>query len=85
MPQIPIPHQQSNYTIHISQAVTASRAPTQTADSSEVEESKDRDENDDRLSWQAVSGRGKKGTCPRTTKMPKMKNNKLQETTTHLR
>jgi hypothetical protein len=53
MPQIPILPQQPNYAIHISQAAT-SRAPTQTADFAEAEESTDSGDNDDRLSWQAV-------------------------------
>lgn len=66
------------YTIYTSEAATTSRAPTQTADCSEAEESMDSDDNDDRL-WQAVSGRGKKRTCPGTAEVPTMKKNKLQE------
>jgi hypothetical protein len=59
-------------TVH---AATTSRAPF-----SEAEESMDSDDNDDRLSCQRVSARGKKRTRPRTTKVPTMKRNKLQET-----
>jgi hypothetical protein len=83
MPQIPILPQQPHYTIHRSQAATTSKAPTQTADFSEAEESTDSDDNDDWLSWQAVSRRGKKRTGPRTTKVPTMKKNKMQETNNH--
>jgi hypothetical protein len=83
MPQIPILPQQSNYTIHTSQAATTSRATIQTADISEAEESTDSDGNDDRLSWQAVSVRGKKRAWPRTTKVPTMKKNKLQGRNNH--
>jgi hypothetical protein len=54
-----------------------------TADFSEAEESTDSNDNDDRLSWQAVSGRGKKRKCPRTTKVLTMKKNKQQETITN--
>jgi hypothetical protein len=56
MPQIPILPQQPNCTIHISQAATTSRAPTQAADFSEAEaeESTVSGDNDDRLSWQEV-------------------------------
>jgi hypothetical protein len=72
MPQIPILPQQPNYTIHTSQAATISRVPTQTADFSEAEGSIDSDDNYDRLTWQEVSGRGKKRTRPRTTKVPTM-------------
>jgi hypothetical protein len=43
----------------------------------------DSDENDDRLSWQAVSARSKKITRLTTTKVPTMKKNKLQETNDH--
>jgi hypothetical protein len=59
MPQIPILPQQPHYTIHISQAATTSRAPTQTADFSEEEESTDSYDKDYWLFWQEVSGRGK--------------------------
>jgi hypothetical protein len=45
----------------------------------------DSDDNDDRPAWQAVSARGKKRTRPRTTKVPTMKKNKLQETNDHPR
>jgi hypothetical protein len=83
MPQIPILPQKPNYTIHTSQAATTSRAKTQTADFSEAGESTGTDENDDRISWQAVSGRGKKRTSTRTTKLPTMKKNKPQETNNH--
>jgi hypothetical protein len=78
MPQILTLPQQSNYTIHTSQAATISRVPF-----SEAEESMNSDDNDDRLSWQAVSGRGKKRTRPRTTKLPTMKKNTLEETNNH--
>jgi hypothetical protein len=78
MPQIPTLPQQSNYTIHTSQAATTSRAQF-----SEAEKSMDSDDNDDWLSWQAVSARGKKRTSPRTTKVPTMKKNRLQETNNH--
>jgi hypothetical protein len=54
MPQILILPQQRNYIIHTSQAATKSRAPTQTADFSEAEESTDSGDNEDQLSWQAV-------------------------------
>jgi hypothetical protein len=43
----------------------------------------DSDDNDDRLSWQAVRGRGKKRTRPRKTKVPTMEKNMLQETNNH--
>jgi hypothetical protein len=81
MPQIPILPQEPNYIVHTFQAATTSSAPTQTADFSEAEESTDSDDNDDRLSWQAVSGRGKKRTGPSTTKVPTMKKNKSEEQT----
>jgi hypothetical protein len=55
--------------------IPRSRALTQTADFSEAEESTDSDDNVDRLAWQAVSGRGKKRTSPRTIKVPTIKNN----------
>jgi hypothetical protein len=83
VPQIPILPQQPNYTIQPSQAVTTSRATAQTADFSEAEESTDSDENDDRLSWQEVSGRDKKRTGPRTIKVPTTEKNKHQETNNH--
>jgi hypothetical protein len=74
MPQMPTLPQESNYAMETSHAAT-----------SRAEESIDSDDNDDRLSWQAVNARGNKRTCPRTTKVPTMKKNKLQETITHLR
>jgi hypothetical protein len=77
MPQIPTLPQQSNYAMQTSHAAT-SRAPF-----SETEESMDSDDKDDRLSWRAVRARGKKRTRPRTTKVPTMKNNKLQGTNNH--
>jgi hypothetical protein len=83
VPQIPILPQQSNYTIHTSKAATTSRAPTQTADFSQAGESTGSDDNVDRLSWQAVSARGKKRTGPRTTEVPTMQKNKLQERNNH--
>jgi hypothetical protein len=52
MPEIPILSQQPKYTIRTSQAVTTNKAPIQTADFSETEESTYSDDNDDRLSWQ---------------------------------
>jgi hypothetical protein len=62
------PHYLNNpITLHTSQAATTSRAPTQTTDFSEAEESTDSHESDDRLSWQEVSGRGKKRASPQTT------------------
>jgi hypothetical protein len=83
MPQIHILPQQPNYTIHISQAAITSRAPTQTADFSEGEESTDSDDSDHRLSWQKVSIRGRKRTGPRTAKVPTLKKNEPQETNNH--
>jgi hypothetical protein len=83
MPQIPIVAQHPNYTIRTSQAATRSRKPILTADFSEGEESTHSDDNDGQLSWQAVSGRGKKRTGPRTTKVLTMKKNMLQETHNH--
>jgi hypothetical protein len=80
MPQIPTLPQLPNYAMHTSHAATTSRAPF-----SEAEESLDSDDNDARLSWKAVSARGKKRTRPRTTKVPTMKKNKLQETNDHPR
>jgi hypothetical protein len=74
---------QPNHTIHTSQAATTSRAPTPTADFSGTEESTDSDDNDDRLSWQAVSRSGKRSAGPRATKVPTMKKNKLQQTNIH--
>jgi hypothetical protein len=56
-------------------AATTCRAPF-----SEAEESMDSDDNDYRLSWQAVSARGNKSTSPRTKKVPTMKKNKVRET-----
>jgi hypothetical protein len=58
-------------------------AATSRAPFSEAEESMDSDDNDDWLSWQAVSRRGKTRTDHRTTKVPTMKKNKLQETNSH--
>jgi hypothetical protein len=80
MRQIPILPQQSKFTIHKFQAATTSR---HTADFSEAEENMDSDDNDDRLFWQAVRGRGKKRTGPRTTKVPTVEKNKPQETNNH--
>jgi hypothetical protein len=62
---------------------TAHAATTNKAPFSEAEESMDSDDNDDRLSWQAVSARVKKRPRPRATKVPTMKKNKLQETNDH--
>jgi hypothetical protein len=59
MPQIPALPQQSNYAMHTSHAATTNRAPF-----SEAEESMGSEDNDDRLSWQVVSARGKKRTRP---------------------
>jgi hypothetical protein len=50
MPQIPTLPQQFNYTMQTAHAATTSRAPFL-----EAEESMDSDDNDNRLSWQAVS------------------------------
>jgi hypothetical protein len=83
MPQIPILPKQSNYTIHISQAATTSRTPTQRVEFSEAEENTDSDDNDDRPSWQAISRRRRKRIGPRTTKVPTMQKNKLQQTKNH--
>jgi hypothetical protein len=86
MPQIPILPLQLNYTIHTSLAETTNRAPTQTADFSEGEKSTDSNANGHRLSWQVDSGRGRKIAGPRTTEVPTVKKNKLQEQpTTHLK
>jgi hypothetical protein len=63
MSQILTLPQESNYAMQTSHAATTSRAPF-----SEAEQSIDSDDNDDRLSWQAVSARGKKRTRHRTTK-----------------
>jgi hypothetical protein len=43
------------------------------------------DDNNDLLSWQALSGRSKERTGPRTTKVPRMKKTTPQETTTKVR
>jgi hypothetical protein len=85
MSQISILLQQSNYTIHTSQAGITSRTSTQRTDFSEAEESTDSNDNDGWLSWQAVRGRYKKGRRPRTTKVPTMKKNKQKETNSHPR
>jgi hypothetical protein len=77
-PQTPALPQETNYAMQTAHAATTSRAPF-----SDAEESMDSDDNNDRLSWQAVSARGKKRTRPRTTKVPTMKKNKLQETNDH--
>lgn len=82
MPQKPILPQQPNYTIHISRAATGSRAPTQTAHFSEAEGT-DSDNNDDRPSWQEVSGRGENRTGPRTTEMRTTERDKLQGADNH--
>jgi hypothetical protein len=76
-PQIPALPQETNYAMQTAHAAT-SRAPF-----SEAEESMDSDDNDDRPSWQAVSARGKKRTCPRIIKVPTMEKNKLKETNDH--
>jgi hypothetical protein len=80
MPQIPILPQQHNYVyiLHTSQAET-SRAPTQTAHFPRAEESTDNHDNDDGLSWLAVSGRGKRKRH-RSTKVTTVMKNHLQET-----
>jgi hypothetical protein len=77
-PQIPGLPQESNYTMQKAHAATTSRAPF-----SEAEKSIYSDDNDDRLYWEAVSARGRKKTRPRTTKVPTMEKNKLQETIDH--
>jgi hypothetical protein len=56
------------YNIHISQIATPNRAPTQAADFSQAEESSDTNENEDWLSWQTVSGSGKKKQAPEPQK-----------------
>jgi hypothetical protein len=68
MPQIPALPQETNYAMETAHAAT-SRAPF-----SEAEESMDSDGNDDRLSGQAVSARGKK----RTPQNHKYANNEKQ-------
>jgi hypothetical protein len=78
MPQIPTLPQESNYAMQTFDAATTSTEPF-----SEAEESMDSDDNAGRLSWQAVRARGEKRTRPRTTKVPTMKKNKLQETINH--
>jgi hypothetical protein len=64
---------------HISQVAT-SRAITPAAAFSEAEESNKSDDNDVRLSWQQVKGRGKKRTSPKTTRAPTLEMNKSKET-----
>jgi hypothetical protein len=59
-PQIPTLPQQSNYAMQTAHTATTSRAPF-----SEAEESMDSDDNDDRLSWQAVSERSNKKDAPK--------------------
>jgi hypothetical protein len=86
MPQIPIIPQQPNCTIRTSQAATTNRAPTQTADFPETEESIDRDDNDDWISWQKVSGRGKKRAIPRIITVATIKRiDRKEQTTAQLR
>jgi hypothetical protein len=81
MPQISTIPQQSNYVMQTSLAATTCRAPF-----SEEEESMDSDDNDYRLSWQAVSARGNKSTSPRTKKVPTMKRIRCEkQTITQLR
>jgi hypothetical protein len=83
MKQISIQPQQPCYKIDISQVATTNRALTPMTDFSETEEGTKSDDNDDRLSWQEVSERGKKRTSSRTTKVPTMKKNKPQDTNNH--
>jgi hypothetical protein len=78
MQQLPALPQESNYAMQTAHAATTSRAPF-----SEAEECIYSDDNDDRLSWKAVSARGKKGIRPRTTKVTTIKKNKVQETNDH--
>jgi hypothetical protein len=78
--QLPIIPQQPNYTIYTSQVATASGAITPIAYPSATEESNTSDDDEDRLSWQEVRGRGKKRTSPKTTRAPTPKKNKPQET-----
>jgi hypothetical protein len=73
IPHIPILSQQPNYNIHTSEA------PTQTADFS-VEETTNSDDEDYRLPWQNVSGRGKKRASPKTTGVSTHRKNKTQGT-----
>jgi hypothetical protein len=75
MPQIPMLPQQPNYTVHTSRAATTNRAPTQRA-----EESTDSDDNDDRIYWQKVSGRGKKRASPKITGVSTLRKKKPQGT-----
>jgi hypothetical protein len=70
MQEIP---QQPNYTTHTSQVEPTDIELIPTVDFSETEESTKSDNSDDRLSSKEVSGRGKKRTGPRTTKVPTMK------------
>jgi hypothetical protein len=78
--QPPIVPQQQNYTIHATQVATTSRAITPVASFSETEESNKSEDNDDRLSWQEVKGRGKKRTSSKTKRAPTLENSKSQET-----
>jgi hypothetical protein len=66
------------------QAATSSRTITPIVYFSETVGSNKSDNNDDRLSWQKVRGRGKKITSPRTTRAPTLKKNKSQETSDNL-
>jgi hypothetical protein len=51
---------------------------SQTADFSEAAESTDSGDNDYRLSWQKVSGRGKKRASPNTIGVSTLRKNKPQ-------
>jgi hypothetical protein len=75
--------QQPNYNLHTYQAATTSGAQPKQQTSQEQKKALTAmtiDDNADRLFWQAVSGR----TGPRTTEVPTMKKNTLQETNNHL-
>jgi hypothetical protein len=80
MQQIPILPQQPNYTIRTSQLAPTNRSLNPAADFSGTEESTKSGDNDDRLFWQEVSGRGKKWTSLTATKLPTMEKNKPQKT-----
>jgi hypothetical protein len=78
-PQIPTLPQNSNYAIHTDPYIPSSNDKQ----SSILRSRRNMDDNDDRLSWQAVSARGKKRTRPRTTKVPTIKKNKLKARNNH--
>jgi hypothetical protein len=59
---------------------TLSRALTPISDFTETEGSNKSGDNDYRLSWQEVRGRGKKRKSPNATRAPTLKKNRPQET-----